>query len=60
MARNRLWYQGVAARATGRPAVMAASTASVSRSCRTSMWSDTNPTGMITAAGAPALARSAR
>ena len=60
MARNRGSYQGVAARATGRPSAAAVCAASVSRSCLTSMWSDTNPTGTITAAGAPALDSSAR
>ena len=51
---------GVAARCSGSPSRAAASAASVSRSCMTSMWSDTKPTGTSTAAASPAAASSAR
>ena len=57
---NRGLVPGVAARANARPRESAVCAASMSRSCRTSMWSDTNPTGMTTTAAVPDLASSPR
>jgi hypothetical protein len=53
METNAGWLPGVAARAKARPSESAVSAASTSRSCRTSMWSDTNPTGITTTAFVP-------
>src|ERR1700722_5370998 len=60
MEANLGWLPGVVARAKARPSDSAACLASTSRSCRTSMWSDTNPTGITTTAFVPDLASSPR
>ena len=60
MATNRGSPCGVAARTAGSWSARAVSSASVSRSKTTSMWSETNPTGTSTTPGAPSAASAVR